>query len=98
MEIKLTKEDWGIIVEGLEALKHKDFAGEMMCGMFEVMMAPKDDAPEEEKQRWADKMRLKKLDDQRKEEEKNKFKRNVEILKSKVILLSEEQNEKLSKL
>lgn len=91
MKLELTKEDWDIIIEGVENLKHKDFAGEMMSTMFEVMLGPKEGASDEEKAKWEEAKSIKRMERQMKEGKQKEFLEKVEILKAKLVLMRAER-------
>lgn len=84
--LNLSAEDWDMLIDGVEQLKSKDMMGSVMGMMFESLMSPKKDASDEERLAWDEKQRLKKLDEQMKEDKKKEYIRKVELLKAKLIL------------
>ena len=87
--LQLTDSEYQMILDGLNELKNKGFAGEMMSGMFEAMLAPKQDASLEVKKAWEESQQKRRLEKQAKEEKETLFKREVDILRSKLFLLQE---------
>lgn len=85
-----------MLVEACEALKSRDFAGDMAGMMLEAMLSPdKDDSPEKKAAFEKHKAERRK-DEATKEETRKKFKREVDILKSKLtLILSVRANEDL---
>ena len=90
----LNEEDIKMIIEGLEALKSKDFTGEMMGMMFNSVLKPKaSDSPEAHK-KWEEH----EIKEKRKKEEKEKKQEiingRIELLKAKLIIMKEMRKEK----
>ena len=87
-KLKLTEEEWEMLIDGVEQLKSKDMVNEMLGSLMETMLlAPKDDATEEEKQKWEERGRMKRLDAQMKEDKEKEYKNKVEMLKAKLVLM-----------
>lgn len=91
--LELTKEDWDIIVEGVENLKHKDIAGDMMSMILEGLLAPEKNASPEVRAKWEDGKKLQAMEKQLKEDEKRKFVAKLELLKAKLVLIGAENKE-----
>lgn len=88
--LTLSEKDLGQIIDGLEALKSKDMAGELMVDMLDAMMGKKtsDMSPteliqhEERKRKEAEQKALKK-------EKEKELREQIDVLKAKIILLRE---------
>ena len=87
--LQLTEVEYQMLVDGLDELKNKGFAGEIMSGMLEVMLAPKENSTVEEKLAYQEMQEKRKLEKEQEEEKQKEFNRSVEVLKSKLILLKE---------
>ena len=85
----LSKEEWDLLIEGVDALKNKGFAGELMGGLFESMLAPKDNATLEEKKKWEKSQASWEATKKLREEEEIKLKNKADLLKAKLILMRE---------
>ena len=86
---KLLKDDWDLIIEGVENLKNKDFPDLMINMLGEVFTKPDSDAPEELKSEWEEKRRIRLMEEQLKETEKKELLKKIEVLKAKLILMRE---------
>ncbi len=76
----LTIEEQDLVLEGLEALKSKDLAGEMMVSLLEATLFDPDKMPEDyKKKQEADKVK--------KETEKKAMERKINVLKAKLTLM-----------
>ena len=91
MKLELKTDDYKTILDGLEALKSKGFAGKMMGDIFGRMLEkkPEDMSPDE--------LRQKKERDAKKEREeieekivKEELSRKIDVLKAKIILAQDE--------
>jgi len=87
----LSEEDVDLVIEGLEALKSKDLAGELMEGMFEVMVTPQK-MSKEDRRRWEEVKRKRKIEKELKEKERKELARKIDVVKSKIILMREQLN------
>ncbi|MEW6126706.1 MAG: hypothetical protein AB1757_06685 [Acidobacteriota bacterium] len=86
---QLTPQDFSMVLEGLEALKSKDFAGELMSGLFEAMLVDKKKMSPVELQEYEEKQRRKKIEEERKKVEQQEFKKRIDVLKAKITLIIE---------
>ena len=88
--LMLNEEDFELIIEGVETLKSKDFPAEMMSSLLDAMLSKpeKDMTPQEIEEK---RIKLAKRDAEKriKEEEHKIFLKRVEILKAKLLILSE---------
>lgn len=81
-ELKLTKEDWDFVVDGLDALKSREFAGKLMGMMLGSAI--------EEKMTIEQKLRFKQeKEDKKREKDKEEkvLKEKVDLVKSKILVL-----------
>ncbi len=90
----LTEEEWDLLLESMDALKSKGLAGELMSGMFEAMLSPKENASKEEKEKWEKAKKERELVKGLKEEEEKKFKQKVDLLKAKLVLMKQSKSDK----
>jgi len=84
MDTKLSEQEWGIVMEALDAWIDKDAAGEMMCDV--LMMAVSERGPEAQ-----DKMRQEQ-ESRRIESKKKKQLRKEQIIMLKAKVLSLQQS------
>jgi len=87
-KLNLSDQEIKMILEGLDGLKSKDFAGEMMGMLFESMLIKKDEMTPEQladyQQRKAKEEEVKK----QKDLEKEQLKKSIDILRAKILLSS----------
>jgi hypothetical protein len=92
---ELTSEEWDLIVEGVEQLKSKGFAGEIMETLLFGIIKPREGASDEEMRQYEENKRMREMERQFKEDEQKKVVKKLDVLKAKLILmqnqLSEEQ-------
>ena len=88
-DFSLTKNDCDLIIEGVENLKRKDFPDMMFDTLAEVIFKPKEEVSEEIKSKWEEDKKLRLMEKQLKEDKQKEFLKEVEILKSKLILMRE---------
>lgn len=88
--MELSSEDYSMIIDGLEALKTKDFSKDLMLGMMESMLIKPDKMSPEKRAEYE-------KEQEKKEEEKKiekiaheELKRKISVLKSKMILAQDE--------
>jgi len=86
----LTKEDWDLIIEGVDNLKSKDLTGKVLNFMLEGLTYPGKDASEEDKKEWEERKRLRDIEDEFKEKEHEKYIEKIDLLKAKLILMRNE--------
>ena len=94
MESELTKfekADFEMIIEGLEALKSRDLSSDIMVGLMEAIVIKKPEPNEpnyaENIKKWEQRQLEKEIERAKKEEKVKQFKKDIEILKSKITLL-----------
>lgn len=88
--LQLNGSDFKMILEGLEALKNKDFAGEMMGMMLEGILEKKpEDMTEEELQKSERRKMEKAAEKEVKEHQTEELKHQIDILKAKITLITE---------
>jgi len=92
IDILLEEKDWDMILDGLEALKSRDLSGELIGGIMEAMFAPKKDASQSEKDEWEKTQTKRKFEREAKIEGNKEFKKEIDILKSKIILMQNQDN------
>jgi len=81
-DIKFTKEDFDMLIKGLEALPHQGQAGEFMADLMETMVLER--APEEFKRERAQQKARK---EQEKEKQVEQMKEDCWILQAKLVQL-----------
>lgn len=92
-DIKFTKEEFDLLIKGIEGLPNHDTAGDLMTGLLECMISEKI-SPEAQAKRD----REKSIKEQTKKREKEALKENCWILQAKLIQLRRylEQNKLLA--
>lgn len=78
--------DFKMILEGLEALKSKDFSGKMMGMMFKTMLKPKDDDPIA-KAKWEEHEKEEQLKEIAEEIKLTKMREEIDLLKAKIVIV-----------
>jgi hypothetical protein len=87
--LQLTEIEYQMVIDGLDELKNKGFAGEIMGMMFDAALKPGKEATAEQLKAWEEVQRKRELEKMERDRKAMEFKRDVEILKSKLILLAE---------
>ena len=96
METLLQDSDWDMVLEGLEALKSKDFSSEIMGDLFEtLLLKPKKDAPQADILAWEKRQKEKEIAKKSEKKVKEQYKKKIDVLKAKIILMRESQESKL---
>lgn len=86
--LDLKPADFEMILEGLEALKSKDLAGEMMGELFESIISKKPGEMTEEEKAKAERRQIEKEQERRiREDKKKKMKQEIDLLKAKITLI-----------
>jgi hypothetical protein len=88
-KLALSGSETQMILEGLDALKSKDFAGDLMSGLFEAMffdekkMSPEQLAEHEERKQKKEEV------NKQKEIERKMMVKKIELLKAKIVLAAD---------
>lgn len=92
-DIKFTKEEFDLLIKGIEGLPSQDTAGDLMTGLLECMLTDKI-SPEVQAKREREKA----IKEQAKKREKEALKENCWILQAKLVQLRRylEQNKLLA--
>lgn len=85
-DLELSQEEWNMIIEGVDALKMKDMPGEMMEVMLSGLLAPKESASEEEKNKWEEQQSIRQMERQLRKDKQDNFIEKIELLKAKLII------------
>lgn len=85
-----TREDFDLIIEGLEMLPQKGMVSEMMNAMLEGMMSPSDDATMEEKKAFEERIRIRELERGLRESDRRELQGKAELLKARIVLMRAE--------
>lgn len=77
----LTDRDYQLIIDGLEAYKNKDVAGDLMIDLFDVVLSPTDKMGPLEKIKFTEER------DKKRKERQEEAKKKSEIIKSEIDLI-----------
>jgi hypothetical protein len=100
---QITDNELKTVIDALENYKSKDVTSELMVGLLEHMMEPdvKKMNPferEEYEMKKAKREKEKEAEEKKKKIEMEKFKNSIDILKAKIILLKEAENQSKAQL
>lgn len=87
--LSLTKEEYAIILEGLDAFKSRDFSGELIGSLFKSMFIDKKSMTPEQLKEFELKEEKDKIEKELKEEEKKKLNHKADIIKAKLLLMQD---------
>lgn len=89
-DLKFTKEDFDMLIKGIEGLPNQDTAGELMSGLLDAMLGGK--LPPEERAKMKEKHRRERME---KEKMKETLREDCYLLQAKLIRLRRymEQND-----
>jgi hypothetical protein len=85
-KLTLSDSETQMILEGLDALKSKDLAGDLMSGLFEAMFVDKKKMNPEQLVEYEEKKKNEEDVKKQKDIEKQTMMKKIEVLKAKIIL------------
>jgi len=87
--LALSKEEYEIIIEGLEAFKSKDFASEMIGGLLEGMLIKKDKMSPEDLKKYELQKEKEKIEKELKNKQKEELNHKADLIKAKILLMQD---------
>jgi hypothetical protein len=90
--MNLTDSEFEMIIEGLDALKGKDFAVDLMGIMFKGLGKPKEQMTLEEKKEADLKEEKEALDQEIKKAERKEVAKKIDVVKAKLILMQAQRS------
>lgn len=96
MSIFLNDDEYQLIVEGLEALKSKDFGSKVMKMMMHSMFDSKvENMSPEDRKKYELQKEKEQIEEEQEKEEKKELSRKVDILKGKILMIQEDSRKQI---